>query len=104
MTSKDLILLEQTYIQSVLKEDAQDAGADATLKKNLAMIIANAGKAGRLTEGLAERNAPMVVDRLMEFIQDHCKKTYEEGRSRGYDEGMEDAQEMNSVYSELDNK
>lgn len=102
MRTKDLILLEQTYI-SILKEDAQDVGADETLKKNLAYLIAMAGKAGKLTEGLAERNAPMVVDRLMEYIQDHCKKSYEDGRSKGYDEGMEDAQELNSVYSKLDN-
>ena len=99
MRTKDQILLEQAYL-SVVKEDAQDAGADESLKKNLALIITRAGQQGRLTEGLAERNAPMVVDRLMEFIQDHCKKTYEAGRSKGYEEGIEAAQEMNSVYSE----
>jgi hypothetical protein len=99
MRTKDFILLEQAYL-SVIKEDAQDASADESLKKNLTFIIARAGQEGKLTEGLAERNAPMIVDRLMEFIQDHCKKTYEAGRTKGYEEGIEAAQEMNVVYSE----
>jgi hypothetical protein len=87
MRTKDYILLEQAY-ESVLREDAQDAGADETLKKNLAYLIAMAGKAGKLTEGLAERNAPMVVDRLMELIQDHCKKSYEKGLADGQEDGI----------------
>ena len=95
MKSKDTILLEQVY-QSILKEDAQDAGADETLKKNLAYLITMAGQAGKLTEGLAERNAPMVVDRLMEYIQDHCQRAYEKGLADGQEDGIGLARDLDA--------
>lgn len=87
MRNKDTILLEEAYL-SIIKEDDQDAGADETLKKNLAYLIAMFGREGKLTEGLAEYNAPKLVDRLMEFIQDHCQKAYERGLADGQDDGI----------------
>jgi hypothetical protein len=99
MRSKDQILLEEAYM-SVVKEDAQDAGADEALKKNLAYLIAMAGKAGKLTEGLAERNAPMIVDRLMEFIQDHCRKAYEKGLADGQDDGIGLTRALDAEYGD----
>jgi hypothetical protein len=91
MHSKDTVLLEEAYL-SIVKEDAQDVNEDSVLRTKLLNLIIGAGKRGELSEGLAERNAPMLVDVIMKLVQDHC--------AVAYDNGIEDARAMQQDYPE----
>lgn len=97
MRTKDFILLEQAY-ESILKEDAQDAGEDAALRSNLKQYLSMTIDAGYMEAGrfAQDRVSDVVIDRLMEFVQDHCKKAYEKGLADGQDDGISLARSLDA--------
>ena len=75
LNPRDQQLLAETY-SKVLGEHQADTGADEQLKKELIHLIVQAvkGEVNKLSEGLVERNAPALVDRMMASIQHHIGK------------------------------
>ena len=100
MKTKDQLQLEQAYQNMIapVNEDAQDAAEDNALKANLKRYLISAVNDGYMEAGrfAQDRVSDVVIGRLMEFIQDHCRKA----EAKAYDEGIEFAREMQSNYPE----
>jgi hypothetical protein len=94
MKDKTQRLLEEAYRKVLVKEDTQDETEDSKLRYMLNAYLSNTLE----REEFTQYNLPKIVDRIFEMLQGHTKKTYEAGRAKGYEEGLEAFPEMDAMY------